>query len=314
MIEQLIHVAHLALSHWSEDPQSQNMRLVNTTESNSGSFNIEEFTDNNTPPYAILSHTWEQEEVTLQDMQGNGAKKKKGFNKFKEFCALALASGFNYVWIDTCCIDKASSAELSEAINSMYWWYEEAEICYAYLADVPFECNLNESRWFTRGWTFQELIAPTNLTFFDEKWKELGDKKDHQLQRIVSDCTRIPIGILSREDGLDTFSVAQKMSWAAKRKTSRVEDWAYSLMGLFGVNMPLIYGERETSFIRLQEEIMRISDDHTIFAWQHDDHRAGLLATSPAAFANSHNIIQSNQFGSVGNPPTISSRGIYLET
>ncbi|KAJ5523311.1 hypothetical protein N7513_012855 [Penicillium frequentans] len=289
------------------------MRLVNTRESDTGSFNIEEFTDYNTPPYAILSHTWEQEEVSLQDMQGHGAKKKKGFDKIKRCCALALASGFNYVWIDTCCIDKASSAELSEAINSMYRWYEEAEICYAYLADVPSKGELKESRWFTRGWTLQELIAPTNLTFLDEGWKELGNKKDLDFQRILSECSRVPTGILSGEDDLDRFSVAQKMSWAAKRETSRVEDRAYSLMGLFGVNMPLIYGERETSFIRLQEEIMRLSDDHTLFAWQHDDHRAGLLATSPAAFASSYNIIQSHPFGSFGNPPTMSSRGIYLE-
>ncbi|KAJ5552381.1 hypothetical protein N7494_001759 [Penicillium frequentans] len=289
------------------------MRLVNTTESDSGSFNIEEFTDYNTPPYAILSHTWEQEEVSLQDMQGHGAKKKKGFDKIKRCCALALASGFNYVWIDTCCIDKASSAELSEAINSMYRWYEEAEICYAYLSDVPSKGELKESRWFTRGWTLQELIAPTNITFLDEGWKELGNKKDLDFQRILSECSCVPTGILSGEDDLDRFSVAQKMSWAAKRKTTRVEDRAYCLMGLFGVNMPLVYGERETSFIRLQEEIMRISDDHSIFAWEHDDHRAGLLATSPAAFANSYNIIQSNPFGSFGNPPTVSSRGIYLE-
>lgn len=289
------------------------MRLVNATESESGNFNIEEFTDYNTPPYAILSHTWEQEEVALQDMHEDSVKKKKGFEKIKKSCSLALANGFNYVWIDTCCIDKASSAELSEAINSMYRWYEEAEICYAYLADVPSKCKLKDSRWFTRGWTLQELIAPTNLTFFDETWKELGNKKDRQLQNILSDCTRIPIGILSGEDDLDMFSVAQKMSWAATRETSRVEDRAYSLMGLFGVNMPLIYGERETSFIRLQEEIMRISDDHTIFAWRHDDGRAGLLATSPAAFARSYNIIQANQFGSSGNPPTVSSRGVYLE-
>lgn len=289
------------------------MRLVNTTESDSGSFNIEEFTDYNTPPYAILSHTWEQEEVSLQDMQGNGAKTKKGFDKIKRCCALALASGFNYVWIDTCCIDKASSAELSEAINSMYRWYEEADICYAYLADVPSKRELKKSKWFTRGWTLQELIAPADLMFLDEEWKKLGNKKDLDFQRILYECTHVPIGILSGKDDLDIFSVAQKMSWAAKRETTRVEDRAYSLMGLFGVNMPLIYGERETSFIRLQEEIMRTSDDHTLFAWQHDDNRAGLLATSPAAFADSYNVIRSNPFGSFGNAPTVSSRGIHLE-
>ncbi|KAL4888349.1 ankyrin repeat-containing domain protein [Aspergillus ambiguus] len=289
------------------------MRLLHTKELDTGNFKIEEFTDHTVPQYAILSHTWEQDEVTFQDMDGDGirARKKRGFMKIKNCCSLALANGFKYLWIDTCCIDKTSSAELSEAINSMYRWYEEAEVCYAYLADVPSKSRFEDSRWFTRGWTLQELIAPTNVEFLDETWAVLGSKKT--LQKALSDQTCIPISILSGDDDLEIFSIAQKMSWAAKRETSRIEDRAYSLMGLFGVNMPLIYGEKETAFIRLQEEIMRISDDHTLFAWKHTDNRAGLLATSPAAFTSSHNIVQFNPFDSLGNPPTMSSRGIHLE-
>ncbi|KAL4895121.1 hypothetical protein BDV59DRAFT_160125 [Aspergillus ambiguus] len=103
------------------------------------------------------------------------------------------------------------------------------------------------------------------------------------------------------------------MSWAAKRQTSRVEDRAYSLMGIFSVNMPLIYGEGEVAFIRLQEEIMRISDDDSLFAWASSDNRGGLLATSPTDSSHSNNIARTDPFGTLDNPSTISSRGIHLD-
>jgi Heterokaryon incompatibility protein (HET)/Ankyrin repeats (3 copies) len=282
------------------------MRLLNTD-----TFNIEQFRDEDIPTYAILSHTWDEEEVTFQDMEGTHTVTKKGFEKIKQCCSIAIAHGFAYLWIDTCCIDKTSSAELSEAINSMYHWYQEAEVCYAYLADVQSKGNISESRWFTRGWTLQELIAPSKIIFFNEKWKELGNKAD--LQQIVSDHTGIPVSILSGDDDLEAFSIAQRMSWAAERKTSRIEDRAYCLMGIFGVNMPLIYGERERAFTRLQEEIMRISDDHSLFAWKSPGNHGGLLATSPAAFIGSHSIVQFNPFHTLNSPSTMSSRGIHLE-
>lgn len=282
------------------------MRLLNT-----GNFEIEEFTDYNVPQYAILSHTWEKGEVTFQDMNGADAKNKNGYTKLEQCCSVAKDNGFQYVWIDTCCIDETSSAELSEAINSMYRWYQEAEVCYAYLADTQTKDEVSKSRWFTRGFTLQELIAPSNLIFFNEKWEKLGEKAE--LRQDVSDCTGIPVSILSGEDDLEAFSLAQRMSWAAKRETSRVEDRAYCLMGIFGVNMPLIYGERETAFIRLQEEIMRISDDHSLFAWRSPDNRGGLPATSPIAFINSYNIVQFNPFDTSDNPLTVSARGIHLD-
>ncbi|KAE8143740.1 hypothetical protein BDV38DRAFT_276820 [Aspergillus pseudotamarii] len=288
------------------------MRLLHTKESRTGKFEVLEFTDDRIPPYAILSHTWEGEEVTFQDMYADAVhtKQKNGYNKVQRCCHLARAEGFEYVWIDSCCIDKTSSAELSEAINSMYRWYQEAEVCYAYLADVPSRKGFKESRWFTRGWTLQELIAPTKLTFLDEEWTELGSKAD--LQQAISECTRIPIGVLSGVDDIESFSIAQRMSWAAERVTTRVEDRAYSLLGLFGVNIPLIYGERETAFIRLQEEIMRISDDHSLFAWRSPDNRGGLLATSPAAFMGSHNIVRFNPFDPFNTPFAATSTGIDL--
>ncbi|PYH58326.1 uncharacterized protein BO96DRAFT_432262 [Aspergillus niger CBS 101883] len=287
------------------------MRLLNTQVSDRGKFAIQEFTDYELPPYAILSHTWSKEEVTYQEINAAGAKKKSGYDKITQCCSVARASGYEYVWIDTCCIDKTSSAELSEAINSMYQWYQKAEICYAYLADIRSEGEIAKSKWLTRGWTLQELIAPSRVVFLNEEWRMLGDKA--HLQDKIAEYTGIPPSILSGEEDLETSSVAQRMSWAAKRQTSRVEDRAYSLMGIFSVNMPLIYGEGENAFIRLQEEIMRISDDQSLFAWGSSDDRGGLLATSPDAFAHSYDIVRSNPFGTLDNPFTVSSRGVQLD-
>ncbi|RBA09112.1 hypothetical protein FPRO05_14352, partial [Fusarium proliferatum] len=141
------------------------MRLVNTK-----TIQLEFLADDNVPDYAILSHTWEQEEVLFQDMGHDSAKSKKGYAKLESCCRAARENGFEYIWDDTCCIDKTSSAELSEAINSMYRYYQEASICYGYLADISTVSEIPNSRWFTRGWTLQELIAPRSMIFFDKDW------------------------------------------------------------------------------------------------------------------------------------------------
>lgn len=295
------------------------MRLLHTT-----TRNLHTFTDKTIPKYAILSHTWQENEVTYQDMKLAVAKKMMGYQKVEMACSVSAARGFEYVWLDTCCIDKTSSAELSEAINSMYRWYEGAEACFAFLADVDCDTpvtvsQLRSSSWFTRGWTLQELIAPAHVTFFDRKWQAIGTKDD--LEHEISSVTGIPIDILLG-DGIDTASTAQIMSWASKRATTRIEDVAYCLMGLFDVNMPLLYGEGERAFTRLQEEIMKQSDDYSLFAWrsssgpdQLGEHAAGLLASSPAAFANSGNVVRLSQFSylhTLYTPLTISNKGIHL--
>ncbi|KAK7212400.1 hypothetical protein V2G26_019578 [Clonostachys chloroleuca] len=281
------------------------MRLISTS-----TYTLREFRDGEIPRHAILSHVWGEEEVTLQDVVGSHAKGKQGYEKLRGFCSVAAANGFEYAWIDSACIDKTSSAELSEAINSMYYWYEEADVCYAYLADVTATYGMASSKWFTRGWTLQELIAPRSMIFYDKDWQVLGTKEE--LGEIISACTRIPRSILSGEEDHMSQSVAQRMSWASQRKTTRIEDRAYSLLGIFGINMSLIYGERENAFIRLQEEIMRISDDQTIFAWRSRDQRGGLLATSPDAFSDSMNIVRFGKLDTVDEPPTSNSRGIHL--
>jgi hypothetical protein len=307
------------------------MRLLNTAPSVEGSFTVHEFLDGAIPRYAILSHTWGAEEVTLQDMQSGRATHKQGFAKISDCCALAKGNGFDYIWVDTCCIDKTSSAELSEAINSMYRWYQEADICYAYLADVspaalseqqqqqqqPPLANMKHSRWFTRGWTLQELIAPTRLVFLDGAWTDLGTRTDLAAQ--LAHWTDIPVDVLTGAQDVDAVSVAQRMSWASGRQTARIEDQAYCLMGLFDINMPLIYGEGSKAFLRLQEEIIRVSGDHSIFAWRADrnnsDHHQGLLATSPHAFRDSAGIVVhgSNPAVASSTPVVVSSKGIHLE-
>ncbi|KAI0528003.1 heterokaryon incompatibility protein-domain-containing protein [Xylaria bambusicola] len=295
------------------------MRLLHTT-----TRTLYTFTDRTIPRYAILSHTWQENEVTFQDMKLDVAEKMIGYRKVEMACSVSAARGFQYVWLDTCCIDKTSSAELSEAINSMYRWYEGAGACFAFLVDVDCDASvtvshLRESSWFKRGWTLQELIAPAHIIFDNAKWEPIGTKAG--LKQEISSITGVPIHILSG-DSIDTVSTAQIMSWASMRDTTRIEDIAYCLMGLFDVNMPLLYGEGEKAFIRLQEEIMKQSDDYSLFAWRsHSDpdqpsvNSGRLLAPSPAAFADSGNVIQLSQFSylnTIYTPLTISNKGIHL--
>ncbi|RMJ16690.1 hypothetical protein CDV36_003647 [Fusarium kuroshium] len=281
------------------------MRLLNTER-----VELEFFIDE-IPPYAILSHTWDQEEVIFQDMEQSRAKDKKGYAK--NCCSIARDNGYNYVWIDTCCIDKTSSAELTEAINSMYRYYREAEVCYSFLSDISSPSDFSQSRWFTRGWTLQELIAPARMIFFDKEWKQLGTRES--LGYKTSERTGIPQAILSGTKNLESASIAQRMSWAAGRKTTRLEDRAYSLMGIFDINMPLLYGEGHKAFIRLQEEILKVSDDHSIFAWRYSKTRSvgGLLAETPDAFKSSENIISWNPFTLYNSPFTVTNKGVHLD-
>lgn len=215
------------------------------------------------PAYAILSHTWgrDDEEVTFKDIQVDPehAKSKAGYRKI-EFCGKQAASDvLEYFWVDTCCIDKSNNAELAEAINLMFRWYRNAAKCYVYLADVSMssqddvEQALQKSRWFTRGWTLQELIAPGSVEFFSSDEKRLGDKKS--LEQQLFNITGVALAAL-RGDPLDSFSVEQRMAWAEKRITKKEEDKAYSLWGIFNVFMPPIYGEgTEHAFYRLNKEI-----------------------------------------------------------
>ncbi|KAF2729740.1 hypothetical protein EJ04DRAFT_405768, partial [Polyplosphaeria fusca] len=212
---------------------------------------------------------------------------KPGFHKISETCRIARTQyDLKYSWVDTCCIDKSSSAELSEAINSMYRWYQDAAICFAYLSDWDGVLSgLHKSKWFQRGWTLQETIAPRQLCFFDAEWNARGTRAAYAHE--ISTATRIPREVLGGTLALDRIPIAARMLWASTRETTREEDMAYCLLGIFDINMPMLYGEGSRAFIRLQEEIIKHSPDTTIFAWTDpSDPRefSGLLASSPAHF------------------------------
>lgn len=238
------------------------------------------------------------------------ATEKPGYLKIEYSCKQALKDELDFIRADTACIDKTSSAELSEAINSMYTWYAKAEVCYAYLSDFKIRLHYllwqeqqGDSRWFSRGWTLQELIAPQVMIFYAKDWVVFGSRADFWVE--FSQITKIDEDVLLHPSkrALQQLSVATRMSWASNRTTTRVEDVAYSLLEIFNVNMPLLYGEGEKAFIRLHEEIMRDSDDHSRFAWwfpAHDKIHDGdlsrwkhtdMLAQSSKMFANSGGIV-----------------------
>ncbi|KAM5358010.1 hypothetical protein ACJZ2D_015686 [Fusarium nematophilum] len=279
------------------------MWLINTR-----TLELEAVVDSKQHKFAILSHTWGEGEVTFQDIQDlDAARKKPGFSKIEATCSIALnASQLKYAWIDTCCIDKTSSAELSEAINSMFAWYGDAEVCIVWLSDLePMPCHLglkertetlatalSNCRWFTRGWTLQELIAPRRMEFFDKEWTFVGGKAD--LQDVLSATSGIESSVLFDCSRLEYVPVARRMSWAARRTTTRIEDQAYCLLGIFNINMPLLYGEGQKAFLRLQEAIASQSNDLSLFAWQRqhvsDEQTAmeqfgGIFADSPVDFS-----------------------------
>lgn len=249
--------------------------------------------ESKTPHYAILSHTWlpDGNEVSFQDMTSLTSRmslkprrrKKQGWSKVTNTCRLALSYGCEYAWIDTCCIDTSSSAELQEAINSMFQWYERAEVCFVHLADVAADEDHEASgsafrtcRWFTRGWTLQELLAPATLVFYDKLWSVISDKDDEDMRKLITEITGIDdyyIGrgnrnlFASSQQWLSRASVAERMSWAARRQTTRKEDLAYCLLGIFDISMPMLYGEGDKAFQRLQEEIMKVDDDCSLLCW-----------------------------------------------
>lgn len=255
------------------------MRLINTE-----TFEIMECF-NDIPPYAILSHTWGEGEVTFGNWKmRDEAKTIKGYRKIELACRQAAGDGFGYVWVDTNCIDKTSSSELSEAINSMFAWYRDAEVCYVFLEDVivPEEIRFQPpsailtnpevksafaaSKWFRRGWTLQELLAPSEVVFFSYEWIKIATKEKEKL--LISNITGIDSDYIRQPKQIHNASIARRMSWMANRKTTRVEDIAYCLLGIFGIQMALLYGEGHKAFLRLQEEIIRVSNDQTIFCWQ----------------------------------------------
>ncbi|KAI3326685.1 heterokaryon incompatibility protein-domain-containing protein [Xylariaceae sp. AK1471] len=227
--------------------------------------------DNDLPSYAILSHTWGPDEVVFTDLAKtrDNWQQKAGYDKIRLCAEQARRCGLRYFWVDTCCIDKSDSIELQTAINSMFRWYRRAKVCYVYLSDVsstaaagtqgnvtPWKMAFRDSRWFTRGWTLQELIAPVTVEFYSKEGIWLGNKRSLEPQ--LRDITGIPASAL-RGTPLSDFSIAEREAWVRNRQTKYEEDMAYSLLGIFDVYMPLIYGEgRQKAERRLREEAQKV--------------------------------------------------------
>ena len=278
------------------------------------------------PRYAILSHLWERDEIKFEDVLEYKTikmlKHKAAFLKVEGFCAQAKKEGYDYVWVDTCCIYKASSSELQAAINSMFKWYEKSSKCFVYLSDVycrstdaeTFHTEFCNSRWFTRGWTLQELLAPSDVSFYNAEWKFLSTAKG--LTGLLTSITGIPRDVLIGQTHYLQTSIAQRMSWAAKRQTTVPEDKSYCLMGLFDVNMPLLYGEGpQKAFKRLQYEILVESDDESIFAW-FGPGDGSMIAPSPTCFEGSKTITPATRdwcFDPERPPYAVTNKGLRFE-
>ena len=238
------------------------MRLLYSNEL--GDLSLKDFKKDEIPPYAVLSHTWGSEEVSYKELVGKSGREKAGIQKILFCKEQAARDGLQYFWVDTCCIDKRNPSEVSKAINTMFRWYRDATKCYVHLSDVSaskdsminslsspvWEPEFRKSRWFTRGWTLQELLAPTSVEFFSVQGQRLGDKKS--LEQQIHEITGIPVAALHNHP-LDEFSILERMTWASKRQTTEEEDEAYCLLGMFGVTMPLVYGEGRVKALRRLE-------------------------------------------------------------
>ncbi|KAK4552868.1 hypothetical protein LTR86_010000 [Recurvomyces mirabilis] len=283
-----------------------------------------EFVEFTRPPprYAILSHRWGKEEVSYAEFASNENRDRHGRTKIIRCCKIARERKYQYVWIDTCCIDKRSSAELSEAINSMWDWYSQATECIVYLSDVHWSSDsahmlerFERSEWFRRGWTLQELLAPRIVIFYTSDWREIGGKRDVTILPVIVKATAIPESCLMAGMIIHTKCIAERLSWASKRRTTRPEDTAYSLLGLMGVNMPLLYGEGSRAFLRLQQELVRQVDDESIFAWRHISPPArlmsGILANDISLFATSAGV---RTLRNDRAPIAITNKGLQIQS
>ncbi|KIJ69730.1 hypothetical protein HYDPIDRAFT_104348 [Hydnomerulius pinastri MD-312] len=225
--------------------------------------------------YAILSHRWlDSGEPTYRDIKDSTALSGPAYEKLMKFIEKANEYGCEFVWSDTCCIDKTSSSELDESIRSMFRWYKESYICIAYLRDTSKLEELGNDEWFSRGWTLQELLAPKQIKFYKTDWtpltNEINDKVDQRdsLMVTISKITRISIADLCFfTPGMWGYSLRERLSWASHRKTTRIEDMAYSLIGIFDVSLTVAYGEGRRAFLRLQQAIIENNDSWEVFAW-----------------------------------------------
>ncbi|KAI5989371.1 hypothetical protein EDD15DRAFT_2579400 [Pisolithus albus] len=244
-------------------PPDQQTKLIHTTVS--GYFQ-----------FVTFSHRWNIDEPLLRNVEGHSIYDMStggGFGKLQAFCLRACEQNYLWAWSDTCCIDKDSSAELQEAIGSMFAWYRRSALTIVYLSDIPNTGSFGTSEWFRRGWTLQELLAPQTILFYTQNWslyKNLA-VSNHKVDVGVMEELEKATGIESRfltgfSPGMD--NARSRLQWASSRCTTRPEDVAYSLFGIFDLHLPVLYGESaEKALGRLLAEIISQSGDITVLEW-----------------------------------------------
>ncbi|OJA18347.1 hypothetical protein AZE42_12993 [Rhizopogon vesiculosus] len=244
--------------------------------------------------YAILSHRWlDTGELTYEEMR-SGRRRGPGYQKLKRFCETAREYNMEFAWVDTCCIDKNSSTEIDESIRSMFRWYRNSALCIVHLAESETIQDIMRDEWTKRGWTLQELLAPHRMKLFDKHWGPMtryrNDKslEDTEVMKTLEAATGIPLDYLRRFYP-GAVMVDERMRWAARRKTTRVEDIAYSLMGIFDVSMQIAYGEGgDRAFCRLIETIMQAGEP-SVLNWMGEatrNHSSGVIPLSPRSFVD----------------------------
>ncbi|KAL1605027.1 hypothetical protein SLS60_004570 [Paraconiothyrium brasiliense] len=318
------------------------MRLININKGNDEGPQLEDFTfrlsqDDHGGDVTFKEFN-ESKDKIKQAAAIEGRKKRKdkikklplrtaAFVKLLQAIKLASDEGATHIWIDSCCINRDNSSELTEAINSMYQYYKQATKCLAYLDDFEAFSKLHNKKeslesyefsktiWFKRGWTLQELIAPKEVVFYNRKWKSFGKRSENAVAEAICKVTKIPKEVLNGEAQPYDCSVAQRMSWAANRNTTRGEDMSYSLFGLFDVNLTLMYGEgAQKAFLRLQEAIMSRTTDMSLSAWKSTDTEEeyrGALARSPKEFGHAGELVERRFLGH--NPEfSMTNRGLKI--
>jgi hypothetical protein len=235
------------------------MRLLNVY-----SLKLVEFNKDKKPAYAIASHRWDEHEATFADVRDGQNTSTTGYQKVKDFADYVKThvQGVDWLWIDTCCINKESAAELSRAINLMFEWYRDADICLAYLRDVPEaqDDSFERSEWFERGWTLQELLAPRTVVFLTRTWEVIGNKGDmgsgranvgQSLEEAIARITKIPLEVLQDYQRSAQWPTSEKLQWMEGRKATEEEDLTYALFGILNVFLGANYGERGRARDRL---------------------------------------------------------------
>ena len=275
------------------------MRLLNTH-----TFRLENLDfDVGQTQYALLSHTWTKKEPLLEDVERFGCREDVDeYGKLAKSCYIASQESLDYVWVDSCCVDRRNAPEVEMTEIRMYHWFEQAALVIVHLSDVDSldHQEFEHSRWFMRSWTLQELVAPRGIVrFFSRNWEYLGSRSN--LSERISSITGIPTNVLTGHKLHSDYSIAQRMSWASRRFCTAPEDAAYSLMGLFDVEVPLLRGiGAEKAFLRLQEEIIKKSPDGSIFAWKSRNLKSsGLLAPSLDCFRESGDVAFDGSSGPV---------------